>query len=207
MLRCPRCRADIPVRKLVASLPEGNAADDVLVNEQAPTDHVSAANSPGTEPKSKVARRRYYSRTRLPKNVTSVKRRRRRKPKTKVTGGDFVKVVLGGLVAFPVAQAILWWGFHRDPFSLGPSVASAVPFVVPRTFRSVNQEFLLPPPDYIANPESSLLQGNPFRFERIKNQNSNSIKETSPILDPAPMKDKSDFRPIDESNDKATPPQ
>ncbi len=203
ILRCPRCRSDIPVRELVASFSRGDATDDdALV--------VEAANTSGTEQKSAVERRRYYSRTRLPKNATPLKRPlRRRKPKTKVTSGDFVKVMLGGMLAFPVAQAILWWGFHRDPLSLGPKVASAVPFIVPRTLRGGEQEIRSIPSDYQVNPKSTLLQGTPFRFERnpSKTDSASSMKITAPIPSPAPMNDTGVFRPIGENNDKTTPPK
>ncbi len=211
MLRCPRCRSDVPVRELIASFREGNAsAQDDSVNQDALTDHDNAVNTSSIDQKSAVERRRYYSRTRLPKNATPLKRPlRRRKPKTKVTSGDFVKVMLGGMLAFPVAQAILWWGFHRDPLSLGPKVASAVPFIVPRTLRGGEQEIRSIPSDYQVNPKSTLLQGTPFRFERnpSKTDSASSMKITAPIPSPAPMNDTGVFRPIGENNDKTTPPK
>jgi len=43
--------------------------------------------------------------------------------------------LLGGLAAFPLATAILWYGFGRDIGGLGPSVARYVPWIVPRALR------------------------------------------------------------------------
>lgn len=43
--------------------------------------------------------------------------------------------VLGGLAAFPLATAILWYGFGKDIGSTGPTVAKYVPWIVPRHLR------------------------------------------------------------------------
>lgn len=135
-----------------------------------------------SDQKSKVVRRRYYSRTRLPKNVTPTKpRRRKRKRKTKFTRADLVKVILGGMMAFPVAQIILWWGFAKDPLQLGPTVAAGVPFVVPRPFRGGEPLPIEEEPEFVANPESNLLLSKPIDFSRpaIKN-NANPIQKGMP---------------------------
>lgn len=50
------------------------------------------------------------------------------------------KVVLGGLLALPVAQLIIWWVLAVDPLQLAPSVAKVVPFVVPGKVLEAEQE-------------------------------------------------------------------
>lgn len=66
-------------------------------------------------------------------------RRRRRRSNPVV---EFIKVVLGGLLAIPAAQLILWWlpmnlqPAQRDPMSIGPTVARYIPFVVPESVRN-----------------------------------------------------------------------
>lgn len=55
--------------------------------------------------------------------------RPRRKEKSLV--GEAVKVVLGGVVGLLAALLILWWGFGRDPFDLGPKVAKYAKWAVP----------------------------------------------------------------------------
>ncbi len=50
----------------------------------------------------------------------------------------FLPVVLGGLIALPLAQLVLWWlpgGYQRDPFELGPKVGPYIPFLVPANLR------------------------------------------------------------------------
>ncbi len=44
---------------------------------------------------------------------------------------ELAKVVFGALLALPVAQLIIWWVLAVDPLQLAPTVAKAVPFVVP----------------------------------------------------------------------------
>jgi hypothetical protein len=163
-LRCPRCRRLFRVADLlVVAGKEGSVA----VEQEQAAAGPSETDSPVTsdERTSSVVRRRYYSRTRLPKGAAPQKARRKRQPKTKFTRGDFIKVILGGLLALPVTQAILWWGFHRDPLDLGPSVASIAPFAVPYGFRGL-PELEPPTSQYESNPQSRLTPGKPFQFER-----------------------------------------
>ena len=50
--------------------------------------------------------------------------------------GELWRIVLGGLLALPIAQLILWWGFAVDPLGLGPKVYPYAPAVVPaKVFR------------------------------------------------------------------------
>jgi hypothetical protein len=53
-----------------------------------------------------------------------------------------IQVVLGGLLAIPIAILIIWYGLGTDPFDLGPSVAQVAPWAVPQEFRGQldNQE-------------------------------------------------------------------
>lgn len=44
---------------------------------------------------------------------------------------EIAKVILGALLALPVAQLIIWWVLAVDPLQLAPSVAKVVPFAVP----------------------------------------------------------------------------
>ena len=84
-------------------------------------------------------------------------------------------------MAFPVAQLLLWWGFAKDPFFLGPKVAQAAPFLVPRAFRGEDPIPVENPAEYVSNPESTLLQGQPFDFNRSPAKNkSGSIQQGMP---------------------------
>ena len=52
---------------------------------------------------------------------------------------EFVKIVVGGLLALPVAQLIIWWVIGMDPLQLAPTVSKFVPFAVPTKFRVVEE--------------------------------------------------------------------
>lgn len=60
-------------------------------------------------------------------------RRSARREKNPVV--ETMKIVIGGLLALPVAQLIFWWGIKQDPVNLGPTVSKVAPFVVPEEFR------------------------------------------------------------------------
>ncbi|HIA20687.1 MAG TPA: hypothetical protein EYN70_14945, partial [Planctomycetaceae bacterium] len=46
---------------------------------------------------------------------TSIRSSRRSRQESENPLGMMIKVALGGLMAAPLAQLILWWGFSRDP--------------------------------------------------------------------------------------------
>lgn len=48
---------------------------------------------------------------------------------------QIVGVILGGMLALPVTQAILLWGFQRDPFQVTRHVPSGLRFLLPAKFR------------------------------------------------------------------------
>jgi hypothetical protein len=57
---------------------------------------------------------------------------------------EIAKIVGGGLLAVPAAQAILWWfvprDWQRDLLGIGPAVSRVVPWVVPLQFRDAGPE-------------------------------------------------------------------
>lgn len=55
----------------------------------------------------------------------------RRRKATSSSSLELVKVMVGGLLALPVAQLIIWWALGLDPFRMGPAVGRYVPFIVP----------------------------------------------------------------------------
>ena len=66
---------------------------------------------------------------------TSVRSSRRSRQKSENPLATMIKVALGGLMAAPLAQLILWWGFSRDPVKLGPKVPQVIRWVVPKDLR------------------------------------------------------------------------
>jgi len=66
--------------------------------------------------------------------------RSRRRPSSRrsaptSTTAEMIKVILGGLLAFPTAYLVVFWVFHRDPLEIGPATGKVVPFVVPEKLR------------------------------------------------------------------------
>ncbi len=58
--------------------------------------------------------------------------RPKRKEKSPVV--EVMKVVVGGVVGCGLALLVLWWGFARDDFRLGPRIAPYAPWIVPAKF-------------------------------------------------------------------------
>lgn len=56
------------------------------------------------------------------------KRRTSRKTRQLI---EVAKIAFGAFLALPVAQLIIWWVLSVDPLKLAPTVAKAIPFVVP----------------------------------------------------------------------------
>lgn len=48
-----------------------------------------------------------------------------------------VGVIGGGVLGLILAVGILWWGFEKDPFDIGPHVSRYAPWVVPARFQLV----------------------------------------------------------------------
>src|SRR5262245_56732096 len=95
VVECPRCRTEVELYAGPA------AGSESMVESTAELGQTNAIRSEPSDHKSKFVRRRYYSRTRLPKKLAAKAPRRHRKRKTHLTKIDFVKIVLGGLMAFP----------------------------------------------------------------------------------------------------------
>lgn len=48
---------------------------------------------------------------------------------------ELIKIALGGLLALPIAQLILWWGFNSDPLGLASPASNVASFIVPPRLR------------------------------------------------------------------------
>ncbi len=48
---------------------------------------------------------------------------------------DFIMYLLGGLMALPVAQLMIWWILGTDPIGIAPEVSRVIPMVVPPDLR------------------------------------------------------------------------
>ncbi|MGY8748992.1 MAG: hypothetical protein ACKVHR_13180 [Pirellulales bacterium] len=55
---------------------------------------------------------------------------------------EFIKVVVGGLMAIPIAYAIVLWAFNKDPLNVGPQISEYVPIVIPADFQVDSKIYL-----------------------------------------------------------------
>jgi len=75
---------------------------------------------------------------RVPESSSSRSRSSRSRKKSKKKASPFVeflKIILGGILALPIAQLVLWWGFSLDPLKLAPAVYEYAAVLVPPTLR------------------------------------------------------------------------
>jgi hypothetical protein len=56
------------------------------------------------------------------------------------SGLELTKIILGAVLALPVAQLLIWWFAGTDPLNLGPMVSRIAPFVVPAEFQPEKQK-------------------------------------------------------------------
>ena len=51
-----------------------------------------------------------------------------------------VKMVVGSLIALPIAYSILFYGFNRDPLSVAPMLQDVSPSLVPAAFQDTLED-------------------------------------------------------------------
>jgi hypothetical protein len=56
------------------------------------------------------------------------------------TFSETTKILIGGLLAFPIAYLLVFWVFHQDPLNLGPAISRVAPFAVPANLRGPESE-------------------------------------------------------------------
>lgn len=163
IVKCPRCEETYPIGVLLdAEIPE---LEIVEIESSQPAQEIPKINietdeqnrfivAPALAKGAKRPQRRRSTTTSTNGHVVSEsdyvgdnKRSERspRKPrqsKKKPPGsrGEVFKIVLGALMAPPVAQLVIWWGLQLDPLKLGPIVAKVVPVIVPLNFHGEQEE-------------------------------------------------------------------
>jgi hypothetical protein len=71
---------------------------------------------------------------------SSQRQRRMREERKSNPVIEVIKIILGGLLAFPIAYLILIWGVGQDPLNLGPTISKAIPFAVPKKFQQPDDQ-------------------------------------------------------------------
>lgn len=59
----------------------------------------------------------------------------RRYRKERSPAVEILKVIVGGILAIPIAYMIVIWFFRQDPLDVGPKLGNFAPFMVPSEFR------------------------------------------------------------------------
>jgi len=68
--------------------------------------------------------------------------RRPRSNSSRSGGLEMTKIILGAILAIPVAQMLVWWFAGTDPMGVGPAVGNVAPFIVPAEFRGEDESDL-----------------------------------------------------------------
>lgn len=168
IVRCPRCEQTYPIGVLLDSeIPELEVVSSDSSGEIAPPDDIQIKTdeqnrfivAPALAKGAKRPKRRRSNRpsvtsqpdkqerptrSKSPGSSSSSGRRResRRQHRSEGSGRgfEFAKIIMGALMAPPFAQLVIWWGLQLDPLNLGPSVAKAVPILVPAKFHPAEDE-------------------------------------------------------------------
>lgn len=150
-------RSEVLAEKLNAELDDQLVGVDPatqIVESQSPVDSFSGpaistetgqTQSGKGKPQSDSGSRREQEYERRRRKASSAKKKqtrsdsaapaKRSKSKQPSPTFEFVKIVVGALLALPVAQLMIWWVVQSDPLGIGPEVSRTVPFVVPEKFR------------------------------------------------------------------------
>ncbi len=150
-LACPHCAGEITVEEILATAGSSAAfktaksspdtTDPVIIetDNRGATRAFDEGNFVIPKPL-KTATRRQGNRPTVKKRELSEKKvfgksKRRRSKKRKsyepATGSEIIKIIFGGILALPIAQLILWWGFQQDPLQLAEPVSKVIPLIVP----------------------------------------------------------------------------
>lgn len=161
LVRCPLCNAEFQLGAFLSQLPPplivvqeqrtspvGESAQPAVPSDSgvlpldAPKMNGVAASpaadgslpafdfTPGSAPAPQSGRAREAARrpARPPKNMA----------------WEIAKIVGGGLLAIPAAQAILWWcvprDWQRDLLGIGPAISRVAPWIVPFQFRDLDAQ-------------------------------------------------------------------
>ena len=194
IVRCPRCEHEFNLGDWLEEwVPVLEVVSDEVLDD---SDVVLAIDVPKAdrtfEPINKVsdvrvAKPRFNSEGSAVNRASSKKRStssRRKKRKSnslrtkKDPKGEMIKMVLGGLLALPVAQLIIWWGLHTDPLKLAPTVDRVFPYILPSSLQAEkNNE------EELSEEKKRLLEiANDNSDERFSSLSEQNNKELDDIL-------------------------
>ena len=199
VMKCPLCRKQYPFEKVLDGLPPMlEIAEDSDIVETRPREakKFNFDEIPAPAPIRRPGRNGSHKPGSQPApdaRPTEVRRpsRRRSSTSTEFTRSNPIRetvlFIVGGLMALPVGQLVIWWGIGNDPLSLGPTVSEVFPAVVPEKFRSAPSE---EPADEDTEDESggtSLLPRSPLDPENVSGASIGVVPQElniDPFLNP-----------------------
>jgi|GEM_PF-1153906 len=127
--------------ELVASVPSLLEVPDILRNgsrrrrRKSGKPGVESPNSEATRLRRSDADRKQKRKSQRNRTSHAWAEESKRSVKPRVPAVEFAKVVMGALLALPVAQIIIWWMIGLDPLHVAPTVSRIAPFIVPAKLR------------------------------------------------------------------------
>lgn len=122
--------------ELTANKAEVPAADETSITPSGSTDEADYELADPNQPKADRTRKQPIKQQDWSKHKPLTHeeyQRRKRKSGSPVAG--IVQVVLGGALALPIAQLLIWHALGKDPFELAPKVGAYAPWILPYKLR------------------------------------------------------------------------
>ncbi|MBI1248377.1 hypothetical protein GC197_11140 [bacterium] len=203
--RCPRCSEEFSVGEIFGALPPeveivSGPGSEVMVGFSTESDgheYALAGGDVEASPKTDFQFREsgpMASSTPMAKVDSS---RPSRKPKRREMNmtWEMIKIVLGGLAAFPAFILIAMWGFHQDVFKLIPQMPAWSYYVVPADMRSDEMKAYAGDLSDTQTPEPEANPTSHVRTETIKIDKQDDATNTPEEPQPGESKPNDDKKP------------
>ena len=143
-MRCPLCNSTFKFQAVLEGLPPmlqiaSESSAPVLVPESDSEEKKFSFDEVPAPPAPKRSSRSKRRKSNSPANSEARRQRSERKRRAAFKRSsplrETILFVLGGLMALPVGQLIIWWVIGKDPLKFGPPVSRVAAVVVPNKFR------------------------------------------------------------------------
>ena len=130
-----------PMLKLASELDE--SSDELKLKEEPKKFSFDEVPAPPSPRKSTAKKRRSKSSSSSSSSGRDQSERRKKSDKKRKKAfrksnpfRETILFVVGGLMALPVGQLIIWWAIGKDPLNLGPKISNIAAFAVPEKFHA-----------------------------------------------------------------------
>ncbi len=145
---CPLCHQRYEFQAVIDGLPpmiklaaEVDDSSELKLKEEPTKFSFDEVPAPPAPRKSTSEKRRSSSSSSGSSRSKSERRKRSEKKRKKAFRKsnplrETILFVIGGLMALPVGQLIIWWAIGKDPLNLGPKISNVAGFAVPAKFHA-----------------------------------------------------------------------